>query len=127
RAGFSVGAQEYSNGTDNRNYAVVLLARWRPSPNVEIVPFLAVYNDFDDEVGTFYAPAGKYIGISDRARHDESPKWADVRFTGRNAGLLSSVALGENWVVRLGAFRSDLFSKHNYSFLLANQQPDGSG
>src|SRR5256885_3295686 len=40
---------------------------------------------------------------------------------------LSSVALGTDWVVRLGAFRSDVFNKHSYSFFLANQQPDGTG
>jgi iron complex outermembrane receptor protein len=127
RAGFNGGAQEFRNGTNNRNYTVSLLARWRPADNVEIVPFWAEYNDFDDEVGTFYIPAGSFIAITDRVRHDPGPLWADHRFSGRNVGVLSSVALGENWIVRLGAFRSDLFDKHNYSFFLANQQPDGTG
>ena len=127
RAGFSGGAQEFSNGTNNRNYTAGLLARWRPTENVEIVPFWAVYNDFDDEAGTLYVPAGSFLGIADKVGHDESPRWADLRFTGRNVGVLSSVTLGEDWIVRLGAFRSDVFNKHNYTFLLANQQPDGTG
>jgi iron complex outermembrane receptor protein len=127
RAGFSGGAQEFPNGTNNRNYTVSLLARWRPTENVEIVPFLAVYNDFDDEAGTLYVPAGRFIGIADKVGRDESPAWADLRVTGRNVGVLSSVTLGENWVARLGAFRSDVFNKHVYSFFLANQQPDGLG
>jgi iron complex outermembrane receptor protein len=60
-------------------------------------------------------------------RHDPGPLWADHRYAGRNFGLLSSVTLGENWIVRLGAFRSDLFDKHNYFFFLGNEQPNGSG
>ena len=127
RAGFNGGALEFRNGTNNRNYTISLLARWRPADNVEIVPFWAQYEDFDDEAGTFYVPAGSFIPITDRVRHDPGPLWADIRSTGRNVGILSSVALGENWIVRLGAFRSDLFAKHNYFFALANEQPDGSG
>ena len=126
-AGFNGGAQEFPNGTNNRNYTGSLLARWRPTDNVEIVPFWSVYSDFDDEAGTLYVPAGSYIGIADKVGHDESPAWADLRFTGRNAGLLSSVTLGKNWIVRLGAFRSDVFNKHLYNFFLTNQQPDGTG
>ena len=127
RAGFNGGALEFRNGTNNRNYTISLLARWRPADNVEIVPFFAQYEDFDDEVGTFYVPAGSFVPVTDRARHDPGPRWADIRATGRNAGVLSSLTLGENWIVRLGAFRSDLFDKHNYFFALANEQPDGSG
>ena len=91
------------------------------------MPFWAVYSDFDDEAGTLYIPAGSFIGIADKVGHDASPNWADLRFTGRNAGVLGSVTLGQNWIVRLGAFRSDLFNKHSYSFFLANEQPDGTG
>ena len=126
-AGVGGGAQVFSNGTDNRSYTASLLARWRPTDNVEIVPFWAVYSDFDDEAGTLYIPGGRFIGIADKVGHDESPKWADLRFTGRNAGILGSVTLGHNWIARLGAFRSDLFNTHGYSFFLANQQPDGTG
>ena len=126
-AGFNGGAQGFSNGTRNRNYSASLLVRWRPADNVEIVPFWAVYEDFDDGAGTLYVPAGSFIGIADKVGHDESPDWADLRFTGRNVGILSSVTLGENWVARLGLFRSDLFNRHSYSFFLADQQPDGTG
>ena len=127
RAGFNGGAFEFQNGTNNYNTTVSLLARWRPADTIEIVPFWEKYEDYDDEAGTYYVPAGSFVPITDRLRHDPGPLWADVRYTGRNFGVLSSVTLGENWVARLGAFRSDLFSKHGYTFLLTNEQPDGTG
>src|SRR5947199_3681319 len=75
RAGFNGGALEFRNGTNNRNYTVSLLARWRPADNVEIVPFFAQYDDFDDEAGTFYVPAGSFLPMTDRVRHDPGPLW----------------------------------------------------
>ena len=124
--GFNAGSQEFPNGTDNNNYTASLLARWRPVDNVEIVPFWSIYNDFDDESGTFYIPDGPFIGIADEPREDESPEWADIRFTGRNAGVLASASFGENWVARIGAFRSAVVNRQIYSFFLTNQQPDGT-
>jgi iron complex outermembrane receptor protein len=126
-AGFNGGAQVFPNGTDNRNTTLSLIGRWRPLANVEILPFWAQFDDRNDESGTFYVPGGSYRAIPDRPHHDESPHWADVRFTGRNAGVLASASFGPNWVARVGAFRSDVFNKRLYSHLLVNQQPDGSG
>ena len=85
-----------------------------------------MYNDYDDESGTLYIPAGSFMPAIDRAHHDEGPRWADNHFTGTNAGLLTSVSFGRNWVARLGAFRSSVFNRHAYTHLLANEQPDGT-
>ena len=127
RGGINVGRTVYPNGTNNFQHSESLIARWRPADGVEIMPFWSMYNDYDDESGTFYVPAGSYLGIPGKPRHDESPRWADIRFRATNAGVLSSVAVGKNTVVRLGAFRSAVFNKHLFNFLMVNQQPDGSG
>ena len=127
RVGGNVGRTVYPNGTDNFTHAESVVARWRPANGVEIVPFWAMFDDYDDEAGTYYVPAGDYLGIPDKPLREESPEWADVRFTSRNAGLLGSVALGKNTVVRLGAFRSTFDSKTGFTHLLVNQQLDGSG
>ena len=126
RAGFNAGRQVFANGTDNFNHSESLIARWKPTDNVEILPFWAIYNDYDDESGTFYVPEGSYRGIPDKPLHDESPQWADIRFSGRNIGLLTNVGVGKNTVVRIGAFRSSVDNKRLFTFLLADQQPDGS-
>ena len=125
--GFNGGAQVYPNGTDNRNRTFSAIARWQPVANVEILPFWAEFIDRNDEAGTFYIPAGSYRGIPDRPGDDESPEWADVEFTARNAGVLANASLGANWVARVGAFRSDFISRHAFTMLLADQRPDGTG
>ena len=127
RAGFSAGRTVYPNGTDGIFHVESLLARWRPIEALEIIPFWARFDDYDDEAGTFYVPAGSYRGIPDRPGHDESPEWADIRFTATNTGLLSNLSVGKNTVVRFGAFRSSVLNKHLYNHLLVDQQPDGSG
>jgi iron complex outermembrane receptor protein len=116
----------FANGTDNVTHTDSAILRWRPTDNIELMPFWARYDDFDDESGTYYVPAGSFVGITDRPLHDESPSWADIRFTTRNAGLLANVGLGKNTVIRLGAFRSQIHYKQLFGFLMVNQQPDGS-
>ena len=127
RGGINVGRTVYPNGTDNFEHTQSLLARWRPLDGLEVIPFWAMYNDYDDEAGTFYVPAGSYVGIPDKPLRDESPEWADIRFRANSAGVLSSLAVGKNTVVRLGAFRSSVFNKRLFNHLLVDQQPDGSG
>ena len=90
------------------------------------MPFWSIYNDYGDESGTLYIPAGSFMPTADRAHHDEGPRWADNEFSGTNAGLLTNVSFGKNWVARLGAFRSSVFNRRAYTHLLANEQRDGT-
>lgn len=126
RLGFNAGATVFPNGTDNRNHTESVILRWRPTDSIEVMPFWAMYDDYDDESGTYYVPAGSFVGLTDRPLHDESPSWADIRFTAQNAGLLTNVGLGKNTVVRLGAFHSRVHYKELFGFLMSDQQPDGS-
>jgi iron complex outermembrane receptor protein len=57
RIGLSPGSTEFPNGTDNYNHGESLILRWRPASNVEIMPFWSRFDDYDDEIGTFYLPA----------------------------------------------------------------------
>src|SRR5690348_11549790 len=127
--GYGVNATHLSfpDGTDNFNHTESLIVRWRPAPGIEVMPFWSLNNDYNDEAGTFYVPAGPFLPKLPRPDHNEGPGWADFRYTGLNEGLLASARLAENWVVRLGAFRSVWDVKHSYSGLLLNEQPDGSG
>lgn len=127
RGGLNLGRTVYPNGTDNFQHSESILARWKLTDNLEIIPFWAMFNDYDDESGTFYVPAGSYVAIPAKPLHDESPDWADIRFRATNAGVLSSLAVGKNTVVRLGGFRSAVFNKTLFNHLLVDQQSDGSG
>ena len=127
RVGANTSRTVFPNGTDNFNHTESLIARWHPASSVEIVPFWSRYTDTHDESGTFYAANGSFLPIVDRAHHDESPKWADVYFKGVNTGVLTNVGLSEDWVLRLGAFRSSFAGEHQFNHLLVEEEPDGTG
>lgn len=118
---------EFPDGTDNFNHTESLVARWRPTSGIEFMPFWSIYNDYHDEAGTFYIPAGNFLPKLPEQRHNEGAKWADYRYTGVDMGLLASARIAENWVVRAGAFRSVNDTKHSYTNLMLDEQPDGSG
>lgn len=117
----------FPDGTTNWNHTESLLARWRPAPGIEIMPFWSLNNDYDDEAGTFYIPAGRYLPKLPANDRNEGAPWADFRYKGLNTGLLASARLAQNWVVRLGAFRSVFDVKTGFTNLLTDEQVDGSG
>lgn len=125
--GFNGTHQSFSDGTNNTNHTESLIARWRPARGIEIIPFWTINNDYNDEAGTFYVPAGPYLPKLPRPDHNEGADWAKFRYTGLNEGLLASASLSQNWLLRFGAFRSVWDLKHSYSGLLLDEQPDGSG
>jgi len=118
---------EFPDGTDNNNHTESLSLRWRPTSAIEIMPFWSRNDDYKDEAGTFYVPAGPFLPKLPRPGENEGAKWADYRYTGTNFGLLASARLASNTVVRLGAFRSVNDQKHAFSNLLVDEQPDGTG
>jgi len=117
----------FADGTNNRNHTETLIARWQPAPGIEIMPFWALNNDYGDEAGTFYVPAGKFLPKLAKPDRNEGAGWADFRYSGSNAGVLASARLAQNWLIRLGAFRSVWDVKHSYSNLFVDEQPDGTG
>ncbi|MFL6727644.1 MAG: TonB-dependent siderophore receptor [Sphingomicrobium sp.] len=117
----------FPDGTNNRNHTESLIARWRPTAAIEIIPFWTLNNDYGDEAGTFYVPAGRFLPKLPRPDHNEGAGWADFRYSGSNTGVLASARLAQNWLIRLGAFRSVWDVKHGYANLLIDEQPDGSG
>ena len=125
--GLNVSHVEFPDGTNNWNHLQSVLARWRPAPGIEIIPFWSLYNDYNDESGTFYVPAGRFLPKFPEMRHYEGPDWADFRFISTDAGMLSSVTLGSNWLLRLGAFHSVNDQRTGFANLLVNEQPDGTG
>src|SRR4051812_11037189 len=125
--GLNVTRTGFADGTTNWIHTENLIARWRPADGIEVMPFWTVTNDYNDEAGTFYLPAGRFLPKLPRPDHNEGPGWSDYRYTGLNTGLLASARISQNTVVRLGAFRSVNDVKTGFTNLLADEQPDGSG
>jgi iron complex outermembrane receptor protein len=118
---------EFPDGTNNYTHGQSVLVRWRPARGVEIVPFWSLFNDYNDEAGTFYLPAGAALPKLPRPGRFEGPSWSDFRYTGSNVGILVSASPAENWLLRAGAFRSVTDQIQSFTNLLVNEQPDGSG
>jgi len=125
--GFNGSHVEFADGTNNWNHTESLIARWRPASGIEIMPFWAITNDYDDEAGVFYIPAGEFLPKVAKSRHYEGPPWSDFRYTALNTGVLASARFGQNWVIRLGAFHSVQDMKHGFTNILDAELRDGSG
>jgi len=121
-----IGSTVFYNGTDNFQHSQGLIARWRPAPGVEIVPFWTLANDYNDEGNTLYIPAGAYLPPHVPERHFDGPWWADIRLTGTVAGVVASVTPASDWKVMLGAFRSVSDQKANFFIIDDDLQRDGS-
>lgn len=118
---------ERPDGTSNWFHTESLLARWRPTSGIEIIPFWAMDNDYGDEASTYYIPAGPFLPKLPTAARNDGPDWADNRYTGTNWGLLASARLARNTVLRFGGFRSVNDVERGFTALLNDEQPDGSG
>lgn len=125
--GLTASHVAFPDGTSNINHGQSIVVRWRPTNGVEITPFWSLYNDYDDEAGSFYIPAGPYLPKLPHVRHYEGPDWSDFRFINTNAGILGSVALGKSTALRAGLFRSVNDNRSGYANLLVEEQPNGSG
>ena len=127
--GYGVNAShiEFPDGTNNFNHNETLIARWRPARGIVLMPFWSLWNDYNDEAGVFFIPAGNFLPALPGPRHYEGPDWSDFQFRQTNAGLLASAALARDWELRLGAFRSINDQKHAFTNLLMDEQPDGTG
>ena len=119
---------EFPDGTDNFNHTESLVARWRPTSGIEIMPFWSMYNDYHDEAGTFYIPAGNFLPkLPDTAaqrRARSGPTTGTPASTSVCSPRRESRRIG--WFA-LGAFRSVNDTKHSYTNLMLDEQPDGSG
>ena len=125
--GLSGTHTEFFDGTSNFLRSETLVARWQPSPGIEIIPFWTLADDFHDQISPSYIPVGEFLPPIPRQRLFVGPTWAVFRTTGTNHGVIVNAALGKNWLVRLGAFRSIMDFKIRDLSFLTNEQADGTG
>lgn len=125
--GLTGGATQYPDGTSNTNHGQALIARWRPSDAVEIIPFWSLNNDYNDQSGTFYLPAGAFLPPAPPYHRFDGPVWSGIRYIGGDQGVLATVTPAKDWTIRGGVFRSVYDQRAGFSNLLVDVQPDGTG
>lgn len=117
---------DFYNGTSSWSHNEAVSLRWRPSDTIEILPFWARSQVYDDEAGPIYIPTGPYLPPKVRRRQYDGPRWADYDSVGALQGVLASVAPAKNWLVRAGLFRSLYDDRSTFANLLTDVTPDGA-
>ncbi len=123
--GVNFGRSEYPDGTDGQHLSGAVYARWRPSDDIELVPFWTTSKSYDDEAGPYYIPAGDYLPPQPEQRRFDGPGWADTRYVAGNHGLIGRYVPAKDWEVRAGAFRSVYDAQAGFTNLLLDVTPEG--
>ncbi|HEX8643991.1 MAG TPA: TonB-dependent receptor [Allosphingosinicella sp.] len=122
--GVGVTQQGLPYGDEQRVLTAALVARWRPSDDVEIIPFWSGQQERDGEAQPIIFTAGAYLPPRIERRRYFGPEWAENEGEDVNFGLLASFASGD-WTLRGGAFRSVARDDTNFTPLFLNATPEG--
>lgn len=124
------GAQATRNnsftGTDNFSHNEAVSLRWRPSPDVEILPFWQRSEVTDSETAPIYIPGGAFLPPQIPRRQYDGPAWADYNSIAGLQGVLATVSPWQDWTVRAGFFRSLYDDRSTFANLLTGLTPGGT-
>lgn len=124
--GVSFAREEYYDGA-NANYSrAALIPLWRPSPNIDVIPFWERIRGRDEETVQTIVTAGSYLPPEIERRHYSGQQWADDDTDNSTYGLLAKARIGADWAVAGGVFRSVSDSPRSFSALYVDTQPDGA-
>jgi iron complex outermembrane recepter protein len=118
---------EFYNGTDSFQHVGGLLLRWRPSPDIEILPFWQRSDVYDDQVGPIYIPAGDFLPPRIERRRYFGPDWATYAGTAATYGGLGRFVVAREWTIDAGIFRSYFDNAPDHFPYLERLGTDGVG
>lgn len=128
---FGIGAGlELENGfnrTRDHSYEGALIAHWRPSASLAVLPFVNVRETLIDDRGPIAVPQGNFLPPRLPRRQFFGPWWSRGGDTEINAGIIADWTLGSNWVARAGLFRSQRTLRNQFANVVRLSSPDGSG
>jgi iron complex outermembrane receptor protein len=115
---------ENAYGGDQSVFTVATLARWRPTENVEIIPFWSMKTERGVEPQPIIFTAGSFLPPPIERRRYFGPEWVQNSGDDFNSGVLATVGMGD-WTLRAGAFRSIAHDDRNFSLQFRNASADG--
>jgi iron complex outermembrane receptor protein len=128
---FSVGAGigyeriAWEWGSHSYNSSTALAVRWRPTDDIELIPFVNHAEIQDWEVRPFIYSGGAYLPPKFPRLNYYTQDWADWEENSTNYGLLSRFNIRDNWTLRVGAFRSLAQRLEDSLLFFNNTQPNG--
>jgi len=120
--GFNDAENHY--GGDQSIFTAAAIARWRPTDDLEIVPFWSMKRERGAEASPIIFTAGPFLPPEIERRRYFGPEWARNEGEDVNYGLLATFAMGD-WTLRGAAFRSIAHDYFNFTPLFRNATPDG--
>jgi iron complex outermembrane receptor protein len=103
-----------------------LTLNWRPTNDLQLVPFISfAYTPFDD-ITPIYLPAGDFLPPRLPRRTRIGPDWSFRKDTEINAGTIIRARLAKGWDFKAGLFRSESANPIDGENLLQDVMPDGT-
>jgi iron complex outermembrane receptor protein len=124
--GASLAENEYEYGAGEQAKAATVIARWRATDRVEVVPFWDRQVLDTDGPLPILSTAGAYLPRKYRRGAYYGQSWTGALSTGDTLGVLVDAVLGDDWLFKGGIFRSTLDSDHSFSELYLDAQPDNT-
>ncbi|MBL8628156.1 MAG: TonB-dependent receptor [Rhodospirillaceae bacterium] len=125
-AGVARRHDEFFDGADGDYAAVGTTLRWRPSDDVEIIPFVGRFFYWNEESAPFIVSGGNYLPPRHKRRSFFSQEWADNKGYSQNHGIVAKTTVG-NWQFQSGLFQSRLIRDRGFTELLVGVTPQGVG
>lgn len=100
--------------------------RWRPTDDIEIVPFGALIRRRDFEGQISVLTAGPYLPPPIKRGVYYGQGWANWNTDQSTYGFIARAALGDDWTLRAGLIRSLNARAHQGENLFLNTQADGT-
>jgi iron complex outermembrane recepter protein len=123
-AGAGFADAELYYGGDQRILEGAIIARWRPTANLELIPFWSMKDERGGEAQPIIFTDGAFLPPRIERRHYFGPEWARNDGQDVNYGLLATFTSGD-WTLRAGAFRSIALDFRNFTPLFRNTSADG--
>jgi iron complex outermembrane receptor protein len=126
--GINVAAAEdfdYDYALRSTRRAISMVARFRPDPGAEIIPFFGyIHNTEHNETPLVYSDRTHPLPLFNEQRLP-TQSWTTWGWNQSTAGLIAKVAIAGPWSLRAGLFRSAQEEARNYNDLLLGVMPDG--
>lgn len=122
--GVAVVRDRFYNSTRFKGVDAGLIAAWRPSPGLTVVPFIGVVFGSDD-AGPVFIPAGDFLPAPLPGRRFTGPAWAVETYVDGNAGVTIDADAGGGWQIKAGLFHSWSDISRGASNLLVDVTPEG--
>lgn len=124
-AGASYAHEEYYDGSDAHYLRLAVIPRWRPSDDVEIIPFWSATFGKDEEVAPSIITAGPFEPAKVPHRRYFGQPWAAKDSRSINAGVIGKARIGEDWSIVGGVFRSSFTNEENFAQLFVDADQAG--